>query len=168
MSYRSFTRDFATCFLSKRQLETNSQPLWTHFAHEVCCLSSLVVLCRIQSQFPRKIESVDDVLVQFGEGIVLVDGIIFYTMSNTGNIDFHALTHLTHSSLTYKGSHGWCKDRATLDHKRYTCTHNHGHVSCQPAKRMWQVCWDEARRDCNYPHAYTWIFSTSSCIQRSL
>lgn len=54
---------------------------------------------------------------------------------------------------TYEGSHGWSKDGATLDHKRHPCSNKHGHVACQPPKRIRQVLLRET--DLIYAHVWT-------------
>lgn len=54
---------------------------------------------------------------------------------------------------TYEGSHGWSKNGATPDHKRHPCSNEHGHVACQPPKRIRQVLLRET--DLIYAHVLT-------------
>lgn len=78
---------------------------------------------------------------------------------------------------TDKRSHSWSKDGAALDHEGHPGTNSHGHVSCQPPKRMRQVLLGEMhsiysrveKEPSHLHHHHTTFFmqSASDCFFRA-
>lgn len=90
--------------------------------------------CRISFKFKAFKESPTVFSVRY-----LILNFILSLLKFGFQISLHAFNNQIFT-LTYKGRHGWSKDRATLDHKCHPCSHKHGHVSCQPPKWIWQIC----------------------------